>query len=77
MENVRFRSHPTPSNDVVERLERALALAKRGYIQTVAIIAISPVHKAEAILAGDLAPIRANALLGGLTQAQAQVLKQL
>lgn len=63
-----FRSSQRPDSEVVELLERALLSAREGHIRAIAIQVISPVNESESLLAGDLSPIRVNALLGALTR---------
>lgn len=64
----RFRKDPLPDAEVVELLENVLASARRGFVRSVAIVAVNPVNLTEVAQAGDVGPIRANALLGGLAR---------
>lgn len=70
MRDVRFRSSPLPDTDVVKLLESMLESARQGRIRTLAVVLVNPVHETQHITAGDLSPVRRNALLGGITQAK-------
>jgi len=72
-----FLPDPRPSPETIQILERALNAARRGYVQAVVVVAVTPVHEAQVLLGGDLSEIRANSLLGGLTRAAAEILKLL
>ena len=65
----RFREHPLPDSEVVELLEGLLAGAKLGQVRSLAVVMVNPLQQVEVALAGDLGPIRANALLGGMSRA--------
>lgn len=72
----RWKKHPAPDADVVDLLERVLASAKRGFVKSVAIVAVNPIHQVETGAAGDLSEVRTNVLLGGLTRAANELMKQ-
>jgi hypothetical protein len=71
----RFRSSPRPEAGVIDMLERVLASARKGYVRSVAIVAVNPVHQVETACAGDLSEVRINVLLGGLTRAANELMK--
>lgn len=68
MPHPRFKRHPRPDPEVVDLLERVLAAARKGYVKTVAIAAVNPLHQVETGVAGDLSHVRTNAVLAGLTR---------
>jgi hypothetical protein len=65
-----------PDGDVIDLLERVLASARKGYVKSVAIVAVNPIHQVETGAAGDLTEVRTNVLLGGLTRAANELMKQ-
>ena len=71
----RFRHSPRPDNDVVDLLERVLASARGGYVRSVAIVAVNPIHQVETAAAGDLSEVRTSVLLGGLSRAANELMK--
>jgi hypothetical protein len=71
-----FRTDPLPESGVVELAERILDAARRGKVRTLAAVVVDPVQRADVYIAGELNPIRANALLGGLTRAKSEVQKR-
>jgi hypothetical protein len=71
----KFRTHPVPDGDVIDLLSRVLASARKGYVKSVAIVAVNPVHQVETGAAGDLSEVRTNVLLGGLTRAANELMK--
>jgi hypothetical protein len=73
--NPKFRSHPRPDGDVIDLLERVLASAQKGYVRSVAIVAVNPVHQVETGAAGDLSEVRTSVLLGGLSRAANELMK--
>lgn len=73
--NPKFRTHPKPDGDVIDLLERVLASAKHGYVRSVAIVAVNPVHQVETGAAGDLSEVRTSVLLGGLSRAANELMK--
>lgn len=73
MADGRFRTDPKPNADVIGLLERALASAQHGHIPAIAIIVVNIVNQSEPVLAGDLSRVRADALLGGLVRATADL----
>lgn len=72
----RFKSHPRPDPDVVDLLERVLVSARNGYVRSVAVVAVNPVHQVETAAAGDLSEVRASVLLGGLSRAANELMKR-
>lgn len=70
----RFRTSPVPDTEVIALLETALDAARRGHVRTVAIVTVNPLNLTETAHAGDLGPIRANALLGGIVRAKSSVI---
>jgi hypothetical protein len=72
----RWRKHPKPDADVVDLLERVLVSARKGYVKSVAIVAVNPIHQVETGAAGDLSEVRTNVLLGGLTRAANELMKR-
>jgi hypothetical protein len=52
-----------------------LESARKGYIKTVAILAVNPLHQVEIGLAGDLSTVRTTVLLGGLSRAANQMMQ--
>ena len=75
MKAAKFRTHPVPDGDVIDLLERAIASARRGYVRSVAIVLVNPVHQVETGAAGDLSEVRTTVLLGGLTRAANELMK--
>lgn len=75
MKAAKFRTHPLPDGDVIDLLERVLKSARNGYVKSVAIVAVNPVHQVETGAAGDLTEVRTNVLLGGLTRAANELMK--
>lgn len=73
--NPKFRTHPKPDGDVIDLLERVLISAKHGYVRSVAIVAVNPVHQVETGAAGDLSEVRTSVLLGGLSRAANELMK--
>ena len=73
--NPKFRTHPKPDGDVIDLLERVLASAQKGYVRSVAIVAVNPVHQVETGAAGDLSEVRTSVLLGGLSRAANELMK--
>lgn len=73
----RFASHPRPNDEVIQRLESALAAARKGQVPTVAIVVITPTQEPEITFAGDLGNIRGNALLGAIGRAFHQLVQRL
>lgn len=76
MSKARFRESPKPETDVIDLLERVLCSARKGYIKSVAVVAVNPLHQVETGCAGDLTEVRTNVLLGGLTRAANELMKQ-
>lgn len=72
----RWQTHPRADPDVVDFLERVLLSARKGYVKTVAIVAVNPIHQVETGAAGDLSDVRTNVLLGGLTRAANELMKR-
>lgn len=72
----RWRKHPRPDGDVIDLLERVLLAARKGYVKSVAIVAVNPIHQVETGAAGDLSEVRTNVLLGGLTRAANELMKR-
>lgn len=66
-----------PEAEVVSLLELALQRARDGRIKAIAIVAVNPVQEVEVATEGDMCPLRANAILGGLSQATSKILKSL
>jgi hypothetical protein len=73
--NPKFRTHPKPDGDVIDLLERVLVSAKHGYVRSVAIVAVNPIHQVETGAAGDLSDVRTSVLLGGLSRAANELMK--
>ena len=73
--NPKFRTHPKPDGDVIDLLERVLASAQKGYVRSVAVVAVNPVHQVETGAAGDLSEVRTSVLLGGLSRAANELMK--
>lgn len=74
--HARWRKHPLPDGDVIDLLERVLASARKGFVKSVAIVAVNPIHQVETGAAGDLSDVRTNVLLGGLTRAANELMKR-
>jgi hypothetical protein len=72
----RFGSRPKPDGDVIDFLERVLLSARKGYIKSIAIVAVNPIHQVETGAAGDLSEVRTNVLLGGLARAANELMKR-
>lgn len=68
MPNSHFRATPRPDSEVVQLLEQLLEGARLGRVRSVAVVMVNPLNSTEVATAGDLGPIRANALIGGLTR---------
>ena len=77
MSNLKFRTAPRPDADVVDLLERILVAAQAGYVQSVAIVAVNPVHEVETAAAGDMETTRAISLIGGLSLAAKNILNMM
>jgi hypothetical protein len=75
MGHPKFRGHPKPDADVIDLLKRILASAEQGYIKSIAVVAVNPVHQVHTAAAGDLSEVRSNVLLGGLTRAANELMK--
>lgn len=60
------RSEPDP--EVVDLLQRMLVAARKGYVKSLAIVAVNQLHQAETGVVGDLSHVRTNAVLGGLAR---------
>ena len=75
MRNAKFRSHPKPDSEVIDLLERVLMSARKGYIRSIAIVAVNPVHQVDTAAAGDLTEVRTTVLLGGLSRAANELMK--
>ena len=73
--NPKFRTHPKPDGDVIDLLQRVLASAQKGYVRSVAVVAVNPVHQVETGAAGDLSEVRTSVLLGGLSRAANELMK--
>lgn len=73
MTDGRFRTDPKPNTDVIDLLERALASARHGHIPAIAVVVVNIVNQSEPVFAGDLSRVRADALLGGLVRATADL----
>ena len=73
--NPKFRSHPKPDGDVIDLLQRVLESARKGYVRSVAVVAVNPVHQVETGAAGDLSEVRTSVLLGGLSRAANELMK--
>lgn len=71
----KFRTSPKPDSDVIDFLERVLASARAGYVKSIAIVAVNPLHQVETGCAGDLSEVRTTVLLGGLTRAANELMK--
>lgn len=75
MASPRFRKHPRAEGDVIDLLERVLRSARNGYVKSIAIVAVNPIHQVETAAAGDLSTVRTTVLLGGLTRAANELMK--
>jgi hypothetical protein len=71
----KFRTHPKPDGDVIDLLERVLTSAKNGYVRSVAVVAVNPLHQVETAAAGDLSEVRTTVMLGGLSRAANELMK--
>jgi hypothetical protein len=71
----KFRNHPKPDVDVIDLLRRVLASAEQGYVKSVAVVAVNPVHQVHTAAAGDLSEVRSTVLLGGLSRAANELMK--
>jgi hypothetical protein len=72
----KFSEHPRPDGDVIDLLERILTSARSGYVKSIAIVAVNPVHQVQTAAAGDLSEVRTTVLLGGLSRAANELMKQ-
>ncbi len=75
MAKPQFSTHPKPDGDVIDLLQRALESARKGYVKSVAVVLVNPLHQVETGAAGDLSDVRTNVLLGGLTRAANELMK--
>lgn len=75
--SAQFRKTPRPDAEVVELLQRLLSAAQHGYVRSVVVVTVNPVQEVERLTAGDLSPIRLNALLGGLAQLKSHIISLL
>jgi hypothetical protein len=73
--NPKFRTHPKPDGDVIDLLERVLTSARHGYVRSVAVVAVNPLHQVETAAAGDLSEVRTTVMLGGLSRAANELMK--